>query len=106
MSSPRVPLAAMAIVALLILGLLGGLFHHHKNEKDAAACSYCHSVIQTPVQDLARNLPSPAFRVVGAAIPNPVSRWAVILPNSSTTPRAPPSATRLVLFWESCAVAV
>ena len=106
MSSPRVPLAAMAIVALLILGLLGGLFHHHENEKDADACAYCHSVVQTPVQDLARTLPCTAFRVVGTAIPNPVSRWVEILPNLSTTPRAPPSATRLILFSESCAVAV
>jgi hypothetical protein len=33
---PRVQLAAMAIVAILIVGLLGGLFHHHENAAEAA----------------------------------------------------------------------
>jgi hypothetical protein len=96
---------AISVIAVLILVLVGGLLHHHENAKEAVACSYCHASVHAPVQDLARKLPTPFFKVIGTASPSSVSRCAAILPVSSTTPRAPPSATHLVLFWESCAVA-
>jgi hypothetical protein len=45
----RVPTKALAIVAILVLGLLGGLLHHHESASDSVACPYCHAGVQTPV---------------------------------------------------------
>src|ERR1700757_1697526 len=90
---PRLRLAAMAVFAILIIGLLGGLFHHHQNAAEAAACSYCHAGVQTPVSDLARALPTPFLTIVGTAPIEPVSRWAPVLLPSNTAPPAPPSPT-------------
>jgi hypothetical protein len=94
---------AVAVIAVLILALIGGLFHHHQNATEAAACSYCHAGVQAPVPDLARTLPTPLFTVVGAVLLEPVSRWAPILQFSSPIPRAPPTETHPVVISESCA---
>ena len=98
MPGPRVPLAAMAVVAILIIGLLGGFLHHHQNAAEAAACSYCHAGVQALVSDLARTLPTPFFTIVGTAPIEPVSRWAPVLLPSNTTPRAPPIPTHPAAF--------
>lgn len=97
-AGPRVRLAATALVAILIIGLLGGLFHHHENETEAAACSYCHAGVQTSVSDLAQTLPAPFFAIVGTAPIEPVSRPAPVLLPSNRTPRAPPSLTHPAAF--------
>ena len=93
---------AVAFIAVLIGLLLGGLFHHHEDASQEAACPYCHTGVQAPVPDLARILPTPFFTVVAVVSSNSVSQWTPVLSFSTLIPRAPPAATLPVVFWESC----
>jgi hypothetical protein len=62
----RFPVMRLAIVAILVLVLFGGLFHHHKYESDSTACSYCHAGVQTPVIDLGGASAAPFIAAVGS----------------------------------------
>ena len=92
----------LAIIAVLALGLLGGLFHHHLSARDSDACAYCHAGAQTPVIDLAGTLVVPFFAVVGMATPSWVSQLPRIVPTSALVPRGPPATPHLAKFWEGC----
>lgn len=92
----------LAIVAILILGLLGGLFHHHESESDSAACSYCHASIQTPKIDLAAALIAPSFAAIGFVIPARVSDPPPISLRSALVPRAPPLPNHPAGIWDDC----
>jgi hypothetical protein len=101
-SRNQVPVKALAIVAVLLLGLLGGLLHHHESAKESDACSYCHAGFQTPVIDLARALIATTFAAFGFVVP----AWPAYLPQvhfSTIPPRSPPATTHPELFWECCA---
>src|SRR5258706_589143 len=85
------PIKALAIVAILLLGLLGGLFHHHESASESAACSYCHAGVQTLPIDLSGALITPLFAVVGVVTPARASDPPRIVPSATLVPRAPPS---------------
>jgi hypothetical protein len=91
-----------AIVAILVLGLLGGLFHHHESASDSAACSYCHAGVQTPEIDLAGALVAPSFAAVGSVAPVQPFGFPRIVQVSTLIPRAPPRTTHPVMFCEGC----
>jgi hypothetical protein len=97
------PTKGIAIVAILVLGLLGGLFHHHESESDSAACSYCHSGVQTPVAHLAAALVAPFI----TAVESVTRTWTAHLPQivhfSTLIPRAPPVTTDPAVYREGCA---
>ena len=93
----RFPTIAVAIVIILILGLLGGLFHHHESESDQIACSYCHAGLQTPVFDLAGALVVTTFAPVGFVTPRRASRIPRLVQSSTLVPRAPPATTFAVM---------
>ena len=84
------PAIAFAVVAILILVLLGGLFHHHEPEVEAAACCYCHAGVQSPVFDLA--IVWIALAPVGLASPALPGRVSGVDRFSKLAPRAPPTA--------------
>jgi hypothetical protein len=88
----QLSIKGLAIVAILILALVGGLFHHHKPASHSVACSYCHAGVQTPVIDLAVALVVPLFAVVGIATPARPSHVPRIDRASTLIPRAPPGA--------------
>jgi hypothetical protein len=96
------PIAGLAIVAILVLGLLGGLFHHHESASDSAACSYCHAGVQTPLVGLANALVTPCFAAVGSVAPAQPSGFPRIVHFSTLVPRAPPVPNHPVMFWEGC----
>jgi hypothetical protein len=85
------PTMEFAIVAILVLGLLGGLFHHHESASDSAACSYCHAGVQTPEIDLAAALVAASFAVVGFVTLSQPSCLPRSVRFSTLIPRAPPS---------------
>jgi len=89
---------AIAVIAVTIVVLLGGLVHHHANESDESACSYCHAGVQAPVPDLARTLSAPCFAQVADVVPDPISRSVSAQSFSSLIPRAPPSVNSTNLF--------
>ena len=98
----RVPVKMLAIVAVLLLGLLGGLLHHHESAKESDGCSYCHAGFQTPVINLARALIASTFPAVVFAVP----ARSAYLPQvhfSMIPPRSPPATTHPELFGECCA---
>ena len=90
------------LVAIVILGLLGGLLHHHASEVDCAVCALCHSGVQTPVADLAAILATPFLGSCGIA--NHYRSRAVPSTFSLTvaTPRAPPLPNHHVMLREGC----
>ena len=96
------PARKTALVAILVLVLLGGLFHHHEMASDSDGCSYCHAGIQTPVIDLTGALVTPAFTVVGAVAEQLPFHHARILHFSLLVPRAPPLSTLCTVFGEGC----
>jgi hypothetical protein len=98
----QVPIKAIAIVAILVLGLVGSLFHHHESASESAACSYCHAGVQTPVMDLAGALVAPSFAVVGFVTLARLSRLPRIVQFSTLIPRAPPTTMHPATFWEAC----
>ena len=98
----RFPIMRLAIVFILVLVLLGGLFHHHESQSDSAACSYCHAGVQTPVIDLAGALAVPFLANVGSVIPTRPSCLPRVVQFSTLVPRAPPVTTHPVVFWEGC----
>src|SRR5260370_35870064 len=61
--------AILTIVAVVMLGLFGGLFHIHSSDSEAAACCYCQAGLETPVGDLACSLAGALFTVLGLARP-------------------------------------
>src|SRR5260370_35775994 len=63
--------AILTIVAVVILGLFGGLFHIHSSDSEAAACCYCHAGLETPGGDLACSSTGPLFTVL--RFPRPAS---------------------------------
>lgn len=99
----RLPLAAMAIIAVLVIGLLGGLFHHHQSESEASVCSYCHAGVQTPVGDLANALTNPSLESIGTLDLPPYLEYPSINQYSTLIPRAPPQIIHPALFWEGYA---
>ncbi len=93
---------AVFIVAILVLGLLGGLFHHHRSGVDYDACSYCHAGAQTALLDLAGALVATTFAVVECLTPTRPSHLPRAVHFSTLIPRAPPATTHPVMFWEGC----
>jgi hypothetical protein len=89
----RFPAIAFAIVTVLVLGLLGGLLHHHESESDEISCCYCHVGLQTPVSDLASALVVATFAPVGFVTPGWPSRIPRVIHFSTLVPRAPPVTT-------------
>jgi hypothetical protein len=85
------PIKGLAIVAILLLGLLGGLFHHHESASESAACSYCHVGVQTAPIDPPSALIAPLFAVLGVVTPARASDPPQIVPSAPLVPRAPPS---------------
>src|ERR1700752_2040048 len=87
------PAIAFAVVAILILVLLGGLFHHHESEVEVAACCYCHAGVQSPVFDLP--IVWTPLAPVGFATPARPGRVSGVVRFSKLAPRAPPAAPML-----------
>jgi hypothetical protein len=77
------------LIALLIIGLFGGLLHQHASDTDCVACVLCHAGGQTSVTDLASALATP-FLNIGAT----VWAWDEVVPTTPrvavAVPRAPP----------------
>jgi hypothetical protein len=95
------PIQGLAIIAIVLLGSLEGLFHHHESASNSAACSYCHAGVQTPVINLAGTLITPYSAAVGSVTPTQPSHLARIVRFSTLVPRAPPGvATHSSVFWE------
>lgn len=91
----------IALLAVLVLGLLGGLFHHHQSDSDCASCPLCHVGVQTPVENLVCSLVIPLFNTIGTvslAQPHEVGRIDRFDP---TIPRGPPSRIPLVISGKS-----
>ncbi len=85
------PIKALAIVVILVLGLLGGLLHHHESEGDFDACSYCHAGFLRPVIDLTVALAATTFAVVGLVASSRSARLPRVVHFSTLVPRAPSS---------------
>ena len=81
---------AKIIAAVLILGLLGGLFHFHESAAQSAACACCHAGIQAPVSDLANILSVPFLADAGSVEPARAIHDAPAAGFSAVIPRAPP----------------
>ena len=94
---------AITLVAILILGLLGGLFQYHQCASAEAICPYCHAVVQAPVSDLATVLSTPSFAKVGSSrVPHP-TRCTAVFAFSSLIPRARTTSLHPATSWEACA---
>ena len=91
---------AVAIGAILVFGLLGGLLHHHDSAAESDACAFCHAGAQTPGPDLAGALVATTFAVVGFTPPVAPSRLPGVVDFSTLIPRAPPAATHPAVSWE------
>ena len=100
------PTRNIALVAILVLVLLGGLFHHHEMVSDSDGCSFCHAGIQTPVIGLTGALVTPGFTVVGAVTEQLPFHHARIFHFSLLVPRAPPLSTLCTVFGEGCVALV
>jgi hypothetical protein len=85
----------IAVAAIVILGLLGGLLHQHESALDAS-CSYCQAGLQTPVKDLVCTLTVPFLEVLGPVDAERPSIFVPAGPISTRTPRAPPVTTSSV----------
>ena len=96
----KFPIKVLALIAILLLALLGGLFHYHESETGAAACSYCQARAQRPVIHLARNLVAPLFETAGVVTPTRPTQLPHIVRISKLVPRAPPITVHPVVFWE------
>jgi hypothetical protein len=87
----------IAVAAIVILGLLGGLLHQHESASDEASCSYCQAGLQTPVKDLVCTLTVPFLEVFGPVDAERPSISVPARPISTRTPRAPPVTTSSVI---------
>jgi hypothetical protein len=96
------PMKALAVVAVLVVVLLGGLSHHHTSAADADACSYCHVGLETPVIDLTGSRVATALASVGYVTPTRPYRLPRIVHFLTHIPRAPPVTTHPVMFREGC----
>jgi len=94
---------AIAIVAILLVALFGGTFHHHSSASESTACPVCHTGLEKPATDLATVLADPWFAAVGSVAARPFRNPAPTLLVSGLAPRAPPASTLLAMFRESCA---
>jgi hypothetical protein len=86
-----------------MIGLIGGLFHHHESARKMAACAYCHAGSQLSAPDLARTLASPIFGILGAAPVPPVSRFTPVLPASTKVLDRLQIATPPMALWDGSA---
>ena len=93
---------ALAVVAVLVVVLLGGLSHHHTSAADADACSYCHVGLETRVIDLTAAGLRPPLASIGYITPTRPSRLPRIVHFLTLIPRAPPITTHPVMFREGC----
>lgn len=84
------PTIGFAIVAIVVLGLLGGLLHHHESESDEITCCYCHAGPQTRVFDLARAWVVTTLAPAGFVTPLRLSCIPRMIHFSTLVPRAPP----------------
>jgi hypothetical protein len=100
-AAPRILTQRIAIAAVLLVGLFGGLLHHHDSESELITCSYCHVGSQRPIADLAVALTEPSFAEVGYVTSALRLRSAPILRFSTLIPRAPPASTQPASIWES-----
>lgn len=89
-----------AIIVIVVLGLVGGLLHHHESESESDACAYCHAGIQTPVIDLAVTLAATTFAVVESVAPPPLICLPRVVHSSTLVPRAPPFTPHPGMSWE------
>lgn len=96
----RVNVARLFLLALLILALLGGVFHHHQSGSDCAACMLCQGAVQTPDAELAGHLGVPLFKPVGFLSPAAGQFIAGLAQFAPLVPRAPPSPIPLAMFRE------
>src|SRR5690349_9531960 len=87
------PMTGLAIAAILILGLLGGMSHHHESKSGSAACSYCHTGTQMPVLNLAAALVGLFFAAAGPVTPFGPFQLPRIVHFSPLIPRGPPTTT-------------
>jgi len=93
----------VTLAVLLVLGLPGGLLHHHESGPDSAACALCHAGVQTAVADLASGLTTPFLKSVEPVHPirsNPVCFHLTL---ATLVPRAPPDPIHPPMFLEGCA---
>src|ERR1051326_2101770 len=87
----------VAIVAILVLGLFGCLFHHHESSADFDSCSACHAGVQTPVANLAADLATPFLAAAGFAPPCRARKPLRAARLSTLIPPAPPDPTHPLL---------
>jgi hypothetical protein len=97
----RLRFKAFAILAILILALVGAPFHHHESDADADGCCYCHATAPVPVFDLIGAIVVPSFTLVWSLTPDPVSCFVRIV-DAIRIPRAPPLTTNPIMLLESC----
>jgi hypothetical protein len=100
---PLKSLKGFALIVILILGLLGGLFHHHESDSDCAACALCHASGHVAVTSLAGTIGTPFVPMIEFVNPGSPEPVAQVLPCTKFAPRAPPLATHLAAFREGCA---
>ena len=98
----EVGLKAAGIVAILILGLVSGMVHHHACASDYKACSYCHAGVQTAVLDLSGALVAATFAVVELVAPSRPSFLPGVVHFSRLVPRAPPVTTHRDMSSGGC----
>ena len=81
----------LALAALVVLGLIGGLLHHHASDSDCGVCALCHAGVQTPAGNLAATLAAPrlaSVEQVAPVRPDPVRSNLI---SQTLVPRAPPA---------------
>ena len=87
-----------ALAAILLLALIGGLFHHHESESDCATCSYCHASVQPAVIDLVNTLFAPSLQFMGVVFRTRAACLPRTVQFSTLVPRAPPVTTQPSCF--------